>query len=50
MTDKQIRAYYRAHPETLDVLMVAIYSIDREMRASARSWFADHIRARAGRG
>ncbi len=45
LTDEQIRAYRRAHPESLDMLMVAIYSHDGEMRVSFRSWFAAVINA-----
>ena len=43
MTDRQIRAYRRVHPESLDMLMVAIHSSDRALRRLFRAWFDDVI-------
>lgn len=40
ITDEQIRALNRKHPEMLDTLMIALNSVDKELRMSARAEFA----------
>ncbi len=46
LTDHMIRDHRRSHPESLDMLMVAIHSTDADLRSSARRWFCDAINAR----
>jgi hypothetical protein len=51
ITDDQIREFRRLHPDDpaiLDQLMRAIHGEDRELRAMARSGFADAINALEG--
>lgn len=45
VTNYQIRAFYYTHPELRDDLMIAIHSIDLELRALARAEFARLINA-----